>query len=149
MLYVPTLTKLNFEIIFLFVLSTEDQSVFMLIRKLHRGYWGIVIIVRPSQKRLILRWARYGYHSPLKTHPPKSSRTARPCVATSALPLVGSGGSVIQRISDTAAMASIPLRIMADGWFVGGYRVVYVVCLTCKVKLVHGRCTVALCVDAN
>ena len=46
--------------------NTKIQSVFMLIRKLHRGYWGIVIIVRPSvTKQLILRWARYGYHSPL------------------------------------------------------------------------------------
>ena len=88
-------------------------------------------------------------HHSRPTHPRVVERLDRVWQLRPYLYLVGSGGSVIQRISDTAAMASIPLRIMADGWFVGGYRVVYVVCLTCKVKLVHGRCTVALCVDAN
>ena len=45
------------------------KSVFMLIRKLHRGVRGLyLIIVRPSQKMLILRWARYGI--PLTTQDP-------------------------------------------------------------------------------
>ena len=46
------------------------------------------------------------------THEPVNNTST---MATSAL--VGSGGSAIQRISDTAAMASIPQTTMADGWF--------------------------------
>ena len=61
---------------------------------------------------LILRWARYGIPLTTQDLPTQESGST---MATSAL--VGSGGSAIQRISDTAAMASIPQRTMADGWF--------------------------------
>ena len=54
----------------------------MLIRKLHRGYWGMVITVRSSQKRLILRWARYGIplttQDPSTTPPERRLQTPRP-----------------------------------------------------------------------
>ena len=51
------------------------KSVFILIRKLHRGVRGLyLIIVRPSQKCWFCVGPGTGYHSPLKSHPPLAKR---------------------------------------------------------------------------